>query len=59
MARSSTARSGNVEVIAAPLERPPILANLFQLYAHDFMDFYDLELDPDPRFRYKNLPLFE
>jgi hypothetical protein len=29
----------------------------FQSYAHDFMDFDDLELDSDGRFSHKNLPL--
>jgi predicted acetyltransferase len=58
MARSSTARAENVEVVPALLEQQPVLANLFQLYAHDFMDFCDLELDSDGRFSYKNLPLY-
>ena len=58
MARSSTARCENVEVIAARLEQQPVLANLFQLYAQDFMDFYDLALDSDGRFSYKNLALY-
>lgn len=58
MARPLAVHSQNVEVIPATLEQQPILDNLLQFYAHDFMDFYDLELDADGRFDYENLPLF-
>ncbi len=39
-----------VEVIPAPAEQAPVLANLFELYAHDFSDFVELEIGPDGRF---------
>jgi predicted acetyltransferase len=58
MPRSLADRSEKVEVIPATLEQQPVLDNLLQFYAHDFMDFYDLELDVDGRFRYLNLPLY-
>jgi predicted acetyltransferase len=48
----------NLEVIPAILEQEPILANLLELYAHDFTDFYDLQLGPDGRFGYSHLPLY-
>jgi predicted acetyltransferase len=47
-----------IEVIPATSEQRPILANLLELYAHDFSEFYDLELGPDGRFGYKHLPLY-
>jgi len=50
--------SAHIEVIAAAPEQEPILANLLQLYAHDFSEFHDLDLGEDGRFRYKSLPLY-
>jgi predicted acetyltransferase len=47
-----------VEVLPATAEQAPILANLFQLYAHDFSEFFDIEPGPDGRFVYKSLPLY-
>jgi predicted acetyltransferase len=47
-----------LEVIPATPEQQPILANLLQLYAHDFSEFHHLELGPDGRFEYNNLPLY-
>lgn len=50
--------SAHVELIRATQEQEPILANLLQLYAHDFSEFHDVELDADGRFVYKQLPLY-
>ena len=36
----------------------PIVANLIQLYAHDFSEFLHLELGADGRFNYEPLPLY-
>jgi predicted acetyltransferase len=47
-----------VEVLPAAPEQQPILANLLQLYAHDFSHFIELELDETGRFGYKDLPLY-
>jgi predicted acetyltransferase len=48
-----------IEVIPATAEQEPILANLFQLYAHDFSEILDLPLQEDGRFGgYKDLPLY-
>ena len=47
-----------VEVIPAPPEQEPVLANMLELYAHDFSEFVDLKLDADGRFGYKRLPLY-
>jgi predicted acetyltransferase len=48
----------HIEVIPAQPEQEPILANLLELYAHDFSEFHDLELGCDGRFGYADLPLY-
>lgn len=55
MTRPAQDSSARVEVIPAAMEQEPILANLLELYIHDFSEFLDLELGPDGRFGYKNL----
>jgi predicted acetyltransferase len=47
-----------VEVIPAPPEQEPVLANMLELYAHDFSEFCDLKLGADGRFGYERLPLY-
>lgn len=47
-----------VEIIPASADQEPILANLMELYAHDFSEFVDLELGPDGRFSYEPLSLY-
>ena len=47
-----------LEVLPATPEQEPILANLLELYAHDFSEFIDLRLGPDGRFGYPWLPLY-
>jgi predicted acetyltransferase len=49
---------GHIEVVPAAKEHEPILANLLELYAHDFSDFHGIELGADGRFGYKSLPLY-
>jgi predicted acetyltransferase len=46
------------EVVPARLEQSPVLANLLELYAHDFSEFHGIELGEDGRFGYKSLPLY-
>jgi hypothetical protein len=58
MTRLSVQPSVQIEVIPATSEQRPILANLLELYAHDFSEFYDLELGADGRFGYKHLPRY-
>jgi predicted acetyltransferase len=48
----------HVEVVPAGPEQEPILANLLELYAHDFSEFHDIELGADGRFGYEHLPLY-
>ena len=48
----------HVDVDPALREHATILANLLELYAHDFSEFHSLDLGPDGRFGYKSLPLY-
>ena len=50
--------SPRVEVVAATPEQEPILANLLELYVHDFSEFLDLDIGEDGRFGYPSLPLY-
>jgi predicted acetyltransferase len=47
-----------IELVPAAPEQQPILANLLELYAHDFSELHHLELGADGRFGYKPLPLY-
>jgi predicted acetyltransferase len=47
-----------VEVIPATEEQEPILANLLELYVHDFSEFLDVPLGADGRFGYTPLRLY-
>jgi predicted acetyltransferase len=47
-----------LEVLPASREQMPILANLIELYAHDFSEFHPLEIGDDGRFGYAPLPLY-
>ena len=50
--------SNSIEVSPASPDQAPILANLIELYAHDFSEFINLELDENGRFGYEQLPLY-
>jgi len=58
MTISRTTSGVDVEIFPALPEQEPILANMLELYAHDFSEFIDLKLGPDGRFGYKHLPLY-
>jgi predicted acetyltransferase len=47
-----------VELVRATAEQAPVLANLLELYAHDFSEMLDLRLRPDGRFGYPELPRY-
>ena len=47
-----------IEVVPAAPEQEPILANLLELYAHDFSEFTAVALGADGRFGYPRLPLY-
>jgi predicted acetyltransferase len=55
--RDETA-SPHLEVIPAARDQEPILANLLELYAHDFSEFRNLEIREDGRFGYRSLPQY-
>jgi predicted acetyltransferase len=50
--------SVRVELDPALPEQMPILANLLELYAHDFSEFHSLDIGANGRFGYKSLPLY-
>jgi predicted acetyltransferase len=50
--------SPRIELDPALREHAPILANLLELYAHDFSEFHSLDIGADGRFGYKSLPLY-
>ena len=52
------ATSLGVELLPASQEQEPILANLLELYIHDFSEFIPVDLGADGRFGYPNLPLY-
>ena len=47
-----------IEVLAAQPGQQPILANLLELYAHDFSEFHPLDLQEDGRYGYPCLALY-
>jgi predicted acetyltransferase len=48
----------DVEVIPAAPEQATILANLLELYAHDFSEFFETEIGDDGRYGYPSLSLY-
>jgi predicted acetyltransferase len=47
-----------VELIPAERDDELILANLLELYIHDFSEFYDRPIGANGRFGYESLPLY-
>ena len=47
-----------IEILPATTEQEPVLANLLELYAHDFSELSDLKIGVDGRFGYDRLPLY-
>jgi predicted acetyltransferase len=58
MTNPSERVSRQVEVLPAAADQETILANLLELYAHDFSEFHDVAIGEDGRFGYKFLPLY-
>jgi predicted acetyltransferase len=48
----------HIELIPATYDKEPVLANLLQLYIHDFSELLNLELEGDGRFAYPQLTLY-
>jgi predicted acetyltransferase len=55
---SQSGSQGSFELVLAEREQIGIIANLFELYAHDFSEFYPVELGADGRFGNPKLPLY-
>jgi predicted acetyltransferase len=51
-------QAAHMELVPATAAQAPILANLLELYSHDFSEFIDLELGEDGRYGYPRLPLY-
>jgi predicted acetyltransferase len=47
-----------IELVPASPEQEPILANLLQLYIHDFSELVEIDTEADGRFAYPQLPLY-
>jgi predicted acetyltransferase len=58
MTQRGASPSASIDLILATPEQQSILANLIELYAHDFSEFLDVEMGEDGRFGYKRLPLY-
>lgn len=58
MAASPENTVPTIELIAATPDHEPVLANLVELYIHEFTEWIDLEIGPDGRFGYGQLPLY-
>jgi predicted acetyltransferase len=58
MTKRSAKPFDNVSITPACPEQEPILANLLELYAHDFSEFHEIEIGSDGRFGYSRLPLY-
>ncbi len=53
--KNQDGKQAHVEVIPATPEDEPVLANLLELYIHDFSEFVSLDVGADGRFGYRNL----
>lgn len=49
---------GRVEVSTAAYDQKPVVENLFELYAYDLSDTFDLHLGPEGRYGYPSLSLY-
>jgi GNAT superfamily N-acetyltransferase len=58
MTQQTGTTSAHLEVVPATSEQAPILANLIELYAHDFSDFLPIDVGEDGKFGYPALPLY-
>ena len=58
MTKPAEELSPELEVISATAEQQTTLANLLELYAHDFSEFHRLEIGASGRFGYPSLPLY-
>jgi predicted acetyltransferase len=55
---AETDKAPQVELVDAAAKDMPVLANLLELYAHDFSEFHAVRIGADGRFGYAQLPLY-
>jgi predicted acetyltransferase len=55
MTNPSKAAFAQLEVVRASAQQQATVANLLELYAHDFSEFHEVKPGPDGRFGYPNL----
>jgi predicted acetyltransferase len=48
----------HVQLLPAAFEQKGVLANLLELYCHDFSAWAEVQISPDGRFGYKHLDLY-
>ena len=48
----------NIEIIAASLEKKPIIAQLYELYTYEMTDLADFDINDNGYYGYKELPLY-
>lgn len=48
----------DIKIIKATEDQRPILANLLELYAYDFTEFFDFDIGDNGFYGYEKLPLF-
>jgi predicted acetyltransferase len=58
MTNQAYSPSAHINVLPAAREQQPIVANLLELYAHDFSEFHHLDLGVDGKFGYRDLALY-
>ena len=58
MTYPSKSKPETLEVVRASAQQQMVVANLLELYAHDFSEFLDVKPGDDGRFGYKNLELY-
>lgn len=47
-----------IEIIKATIDQQPILANLLELYAYDFTEFFKFDIGDNGFYGYEKLPLY-
>jgi predicted acetyltransferase len=47
-----------IELLPVSFEEKAVVANLLELYCHDFSEWADVQIQPDGRFGYKHLDLY-
>ncbi len=48
----------NLEIVKATQDQTPILANLLELYAYDFTEYFKFDIGDNGFYGYEDLPLF-